>query len=188
MNDDGNVKNEYFEWLCKFVETDMHNKSYIFLLSCLYSTEFYSFVPHDDNRIADTIELRRQYYNKKQVVIDWEYFMDLIGRSNMLEIIICLSIALEDMIVREDDFMERPEDRFWELIENCGLISFDDTNRTFCKDDVDLVTTKIMDRKYDYDGHGGLFPIKRPLYDARKIELWQQMWQYVRENQGVKWK
>ena len=41
---------------------------------------------------------------------------------------------------------------------------------------------KWMNRDIGYDGSGGLFPLKNPPGDERKVEIMYQMYAYVHEN------
>ena len=40
----------------------------------------------------------------------------------------------------------------------------------------------VIDRDYDASGFGGIFPLRRPAEDQRKVELWYQAAAYILEN------
>ncbi len=41
----------------------------------------------------------------------------------------------------------------------------------------------FMRREYDECGQGGLFTLRNPRYDMRKMEIWYQMMGYLEENE-----
>ena len=72
---------------------------------------------------------------------------------------------------------------FWVLINNLGLDTFTDENF-----DMEAVQEKVqifLDRKYEKNGEGGLFPLKNPKEDQRRIEIWYQMSAYLFENYPI---
>jgi hypothetical protein len=42
----------------------------------------------------------------------------------------------------------------------------------------------FVERKYDPNGYGGLFPLRCPKHDQREIEIWYQFNEYL-EDQGL---
>ena len=43
----------------------------------------------------------------------------------------------------------------------------------------------MLAREYSDNGHGGLFPLKNPKKDQRKVEIWYQMTEYINENYPI---
>lgn len=168
----------YYQWLLENVNTIVNDRSYLLLLRTLRDFEFYWVVPNDDNRIADAMELRVEYD-----------CLDLSGmKPSLLEVLIALSIRCEDMEIADcDDGECHPYEReywFWLLITNLGLDKFDDENYYILDgpDKIDEILQKFVDRKYEKNGEGGLFPLKNVQKDQRKIEIWYQMSAYMVEN------
>lgn len=147
--------------------------SYFFLLRALHKKEFYSFVPNDDNRAEDGKEFRRRFANFD-------------GPCSILE----MMIALSDRVAQEfvDTIYEAPPEKwFWEMIDNLGLATF--TDDKFLEGEggvwpVDNILDGLLERTYDETGKGGLFPLKNPPNDQRKIEIWYQMHKYIIEKLG----
>jgi len=77
---------------------------------------------------------------------------------------------------------------FWILIDNLGLICCDnDAYFTNSKVGSDVPETigRMLSREYEADGEGGLFPLKNPKKDQRRIEIWYQMTSYILENYPI---
>lgn len=168
----------YFEWLYSQVgdpRIKNPNRTYWKLLLQLYKKEFIWFVPNDDNRIEDGRDLRFEFVDAvglQDVDPDWVR----LGCS-MLELLIGLSRRLAFEAEGE------PRDWFWDLIANIGLINFTDSwmKQRESEERVDMVLDRVIYRTYDYDGHGGLFPLQHTNNDQRKVELWYQLSEYVLE-------
>jgi hypothetical protein len=166
----------YLRWLYSQVaDPDARgpSRSYWTLLKQMYETEFFWYVPNDDNRAADGQYLRREFIEDlglDDVDPDWMH----LGCS-MLELLIGLSRRLS--------FLDEGEPRgwFWHLVDNLGL-RFDDRNRrNFPAALVYEVLQDVMWRTYKPNGHGGIFPLRHPERDQREVELWYQMSSYLLE-------
>lgn len=171
------VREEYFQWLCGLVQADDPDHSYWGLMDILFNTEFVWSVENDDNRAGDGLELRSE-------------FEDLTGLEccrdepcSVLEMLIALSDRI-DFILSEPGSMNSSVVWFWEMIENLGLGSFEDEdffakrapNRTH------FILDRWLNRRFGYDGSGGIFPLREPKNDQRKAEIWYQMQAYLKEN------
>lgn len=167
----------YFDWLYSLVcsSRPKHNDpTYRNLLDILYTTEFVWLVPNDDNRIEDGRDLRYLFCQELEIRFSQvdTYWMDL--GCSMLELIIGLARRLEfetDLSVKH---------WFWELLENLELNHLDDSVR-FHRQDVVNVLERVIWRTYNYNGGGGLFPLRYPERDQRKVELWYQLSAYILE-------
>jgi hypothetical protein len=69
-------------------------------------------------------------------------------------------------------------DWFWKMIENLRL---DDYRQISAGDDLEIQSRldTFIWRTYTRDGSGGLFPMRRPKDDQRKVEIWYQFCEYV---------
>lgn len=171
---------EYFTWLCELVDMDLPNKSYRFLAQDLYLREFKWTVPNDDNRAFEGRNLREQFCDELGIEYVYEYFN---SECSMLELIIALAYRCESIMV--DQKCNIPmKDWFWKLLRNARLDEC--SNEYFFNigvtDYVEQRLDAIINRTYRRNGEGGLFPLKRPKKDQRKVELWYQMSAYLVEN------
>ena len=74
-------------------------------------------------------------------------------------------------------------DIFWELISNLGLEKYSKrgwkgTNVYF---EIDEILNIWLERRYDEDGKGNIFPLKDPIKDQKTVEIWYQMQSYLLE-------
>ena len=63
---------------------------------------------------------------------------------------------------------------FWRMVTNLGLGGMTDTR--YDKNEVTYILNRFLRREYDRDGRGGLFTVKDPPTDLRKVEIWYQLW------------
>jgi hypothetical protein len=162
MNTDENLN--YFNWLCEQIDGPREVKQYTTLLFKLYKTSFIALVPNDENRISDALD----YVN---------YMID-IRRVSLLEVLIALAKRCEEMLDTRSYKMW-----FWEMLQNCELHHHE--NSFYYDSQVQRIINRIINRSYRPDGLGGLFPLKNPLKDQRKVELWYQMAEYINENYNL---
>lgn len=164
----GTLDDLYLEWLYDQVIVRTRSgkgASYWKLLRQMYQTEFTWFVPNDGNRAEDGKDLRREWLDSidRDASPQW---LDL--GCSFLEMLVALARRMEF----EAD--ETPHHWFWKLLENMGLESYHD-GIGYSPGFVRRRMTIVMKRLYDFAGNGGLFPLKNPVEDQRKVELWYQM-------------
>lgn len=154
------TENDYLKWLIKLVER-RENKKYIDLLEWLFYQNFYSILPNDDNRAADGIALRS------------EFGIQLDRECSILEMLIALARRMDYYL---EDLIGPPnvKNYFWRFIENLNLdLENEDYNY--------LIITRFLERRYERNGNGGIFPLKRYRKDQRDVEIWYQMMAYINE-------
>ena len=173
---------EYFDWLCEYAGlNDVNGYSYRSLADLLYCKMFRSFVPHDENRIADGQALREEFITDNNLDFDDEA-SDLLNVDDcsVLEMIVALAKRMDFEVYDPD----RPTDRVPEfvmvLLTNLGLDIYDDDSDTDYAA-IDDILNILINRTYEPDGYGGLFPLDCPEEDQTKVEIWQQMMLYLRE-------
>ena len=140
----------------------------------LYTKEFVWLIPNDDNRVEDGRDLRYEFMDDEsidEVDPDWMH----LGCS-VLEMLIGLSRRLAFEAEGE------PRDWFWKLLENVGLPLISDADYDQHKEQIDIAFDRVIWRRYDADGYGGLFPLRNPDKDQRKVELWYQAASYILEH------
>jgi len=142
----------------------------------LFTKEFVWIIPNDDNRVEDGRDLRYRFLEENHIIDVDPNWMGL--GCSFLELLLGLANRLEFEAERT------AREWFWELMSNSGLAPFDDAeyqeNKHAAKQ-VDEVTDRIIWRTYDFDGRGGLFPLKEPQQDQRDVELWYQLCAYLLE-------
>lgn len=170
------VNDEYFEYLCDLVDSRRFSRqvSYRKLLRHLHNIEFTWFVPHDDNRADDGIQLRRDFALDMN---DPSMVRYIGGPCSVLEMMVALAVRCEKTIMDDTLMGNRTGQWFWGMIKNLGLNSMRDSN--FDIDYVDEAIARLLNREYEPDGRGGLFTVKHCQYDMRKVEIWCQLSWYL---------
>ena len=171
----------YFRWLCEFVNVSPPYGSYTRLLYLMHIKPFKWSVRNDDNRYFDGIDLRNRFI--------WEHLYsgdlegELKGHCTILEMIAALALRID--ILMEDEGLENDQVSkwFWVMMDNLGLTSYnDDDLDDILVHEVNEILDRLVDRAYDEDGNGGLFPLTKPKENQKKVELWYQMNAYLLEN------
>jgi hypothetical protein len=171
------IDEEYFTWLySKVANVNEKNskKSYWMLCNQLYTKEFLWFVPNDDNRSEEGIELRKVFVREKNIFHPGQDWMHM--SCSMLELLIAMSNRLAFL----DDRPSRVW--FWELIDNLDLTyATDNRYDIHVENHVEDTLDRVIWRLYEKNGAGGLFPLRHANEDQRKVELWYQLSSYVNE-------
>lgn len=177
----GTPDDRYFEWLYKQLGSVRNRnpaRSYWGLFRQLYSKEFVWLVANDDNRVEDGKELRHEFVDEQGsdgVDPSW-----LTLGCSMLEMLIALS--------RRASFESElaPTEWFWFFLKNIGIEQY--TDEYYKSTDVGVVDEaldRVIYRTYLPDGIGGLFPLRNPSNDQRKVELWYQLAAYLIEVESL---
>lgn len=133
----------------------------------------------DENRAIDGMALREQFIDEEA---EYPYATDAwMGLAcSVLEMLIALSrrVAFE---ADEGD----PRKWFWELMHNLRLDSYSDATHLSTAEhrEVNHILETLMLRSYDRNGDGGLFPLRDPAKDQRRVDIWYQMNAYLIENE-----
>jgi hypothetical protein len=167
----------YLSWLYSQVakvKTRAKNRTHWHLFRQLHDTIFIAIVSHDENRIADGRDLRYEFLAEDESVQgDPEWTR---SPCTMLELLIVLSRQL----AFEMDDPVTPW--FWHLIEVMELERFNDLEYDdHAREVIDDTLDRIIWRKYEPNGKGGLFPLRKPVEDQRDVELWYQLNAYLME-------
>lgn len=175
MTFEDRINDDYFEWLCELADVKRFSKhiSYRKLLMHLHNIEFTWFVPHDDNRADDGIQLRRTYAISKNDVELSDY---ILGPCSVLEMMVALANRCESFM---DDIAmgNRTGQWFWGMVHNLGLSPM--TDDAFERDTVDEIVGRLLNREYEPDGRGGLFTVRNCAHDLRAVEIWSQLSWYL---------
>lgn len=179
----------YFNWLCHLVWLDeFDGRTYNGLAHILHGIEFYSIVPLDHNREQDGIRLRSTWLE----IMDEQADALGIGRPvypetclqgpcSVLEMMVALAMRLEADIMQNDEYGPRAAVWFWEMMSNLRLFWLDDS-RLDGDIQVKTVIETVLDRRYDRNGNGGLFPLRSAEEDQTNVEIWWQAQAWLKEN------
>jgi hypothetical protein len=140
----------------------------------LHNIEFTWFIPCDDNRADDGIQLRRKFSLARDDMSLSDY---ILGPCSVLEMMAALAIRCDETIMDDALIGNRTGQWFWGMIHNLGLTQMTDSK--FDKDFVDDVIARLLNREYEPDGRGGLFTVKHCRHDMRTVEIWWQLSWYL---------
>lgn len=170
---------DYFEWLYELVTKGRFSEqiSYENLLLYLYNTEFTWSISKDENRASDGLDLRKRYADAKHLSAN--YVIDILSSKpcSVLEMMVALAIRCEETIMDNPEMGDRTTQWFWGMIVSLGLGAMSNDNYDYEK--VEEIITRFLDRKYAFNGKGGLFTIKNTQKDLRKVEIWHQLCWYL---------
>lgn len=172
----------YKDWLIQKIEFDGKSDMYIGLLDLLYETPFRWVIKSDKNRAADGIDWRWMFC--QECDYDLNELNELIGDDcTVLEMLVGLAFKVANDVVGDIYKGDRTPDWFWRFIKNLGLDGcYGDYLPVEFRVHAMAKLNKWMNRDIGYDGSGGLFPLKNPPGDERKVEIMYQMYAYVHEN------
>ena len=175
---DGTLDDQYLTWLYSQTgSVRLRNKArtHWSLLRQLYSKEFVWLVPNDDNRVEDGRDLRYEFLHETGHTRADRSWLSM--GCSFLEMLVALSRRL----AFEDD--GDPKVWFWHLMDNLELRQYTDRDYDdVAAELVDEVLDRVIWRRYAENGKGGLFPLRHPKEDQRKIEIWYQLSGYMIEN------
>lgn len=169
------TRDPYFDWLC----ITINNRNYMELARALHNAEFRAMIPADQNRGMDGMQLRVNFMERHGA------FGSSVNRGpcTMLEFLIGVAKHMSFLMYgnRSD---HRTAYYFWVLIRNLRLDKLNDDNWYSLNGDfyVEDAVNRIVNRQYDRNGNGGLFPLKRSMQDQRRVEIWYQMHAWLGEN------
>lgn len=167
----------YFEWLysriCS-VKVKNPSRTYWKLFKILFTKEFVWIIPNDDNRVEDGKDLRYEWLECSEM--DWQDVdRDWLHMGcSFLELLIALSRRLAFETSAD------PVEWFWEMLENLDLRQYND-RVDIPRERVEDTLDRVIWRTYNFNGRGGLFPLRRPRADQRDVELWYQLNAYIIE-------
>lgn len=177
--DTSQLRTYYIHWLENELacERGYRDRTYLELTHAMFHTEFKwanhpPFVSMDDNRLADGMELRKEFAEQHAAPRD---AMMALGPCSFVEVLIGLSRRLAFVAGGSQHKWA------WQLLVNLGLDRmWDHLSRPKTRQTLDILQT-VITRSYGPDGVGGFFPLAFPDRDQRKVELWYQLNAYVEE-------
>ena len=181
MTSEGTLDDIYFEWLYSLVASVRSRnprRTHWYLCKQMYTKPFTWSIRNDENRAMDGIELRNEFVDHVGLEDVDSSWMEL--ECSFLEMLIALA--------RRASFEAglEPSEWFWKLIENLELWQYTDFRYTEVTEiKINEVMERVIHRKYNRDGSGGLFPLSHTREDQRKVELWYQLSAYILEGEFV---
>lgn len=170
----GPIWKQYEEWLLN--EAKFRKRGYKKLIDQLHTTPFKTCIKMDKNRAGDGLYLRRRFCEETGMN---EHALDYYDGCHILEMLIALAIRIDDEYIG-NPANPSPDGFFWKMIVNLGLESY--TDRRYDEDEVFDILIKWMTRIFKKNGKGSIFPIKKPVEDQRKLQIWDQAMEYLSEN------
>lgn len=177
-------RSDYFYWLCEMVCVDgrYNDTSYYRLAELLFQEEFYWVVDYDEDRADDGLEMRNRYRYEGGQEDPGS------GTCSVFEMLVALADRMEQILDELDGECKTPI-FFWQMIENLTLDRFSDeyferlseSAQRSAEQRILKKLHKWMDRDIDYNGKGGIFPLRQPKRDQRDLDFWYQANAYILE-------
>ena len=171
----------YFDWLCILIGIDSRTsgRNYENLARSLHSVEFRAKIPADKNRSMDGMQLR----------VDFMQSHGPYGSSSnrgpctMLEFFVAMAKRMS-FLMNGNYSRHRTEYYFWTIMDNLRLTKLSDDKWEYLNGDffIEDAMWRVINRQFDYNGAGGIFPLKNPREDQRDVEFWYQMQAWLGEN------
>ena len=169
------VHEKYLDWMYDKVYLDKRTPSYKRLFEVWDSIIFLPKLRMDGNRADDGINLRYHFKQENHICsVDVDRY--LCGECSVLEMMVALSLRVEDDIMDDPVKGNRTGEWFDIMLESLGLDMMVDGH--FNEKRVRHIIYNFIDRNYKPDGTGGLFRIENCPYDLRNVEIWYQMCWY----------
>ena len=174
---------EYFIWLCCLVNADLD--LYSELMFYLHDTDFQWCLELDSSRAKEGLELREEFYEANRYYSDCDWVMLMDKPCSVLEALISIARRMDDMLI-DDDTSERVAVWFWEMIKNLGLKRFTDILLMRGNEDdyydMEEILARWMNRDFEPDGTGSIFPLREASCDQRERTIVYQLNDYILEN------
>lgn len=155
-------------------------RTYLGLLKHLNQTDFVSYIDMDVNREEDAFSLRAYYLNEVFQLPDGSFTTDTC--PSVLEVMIALAERIDG--IASVDYIPTSPDWFWEMCDNAGYLVYTDEyllRNPYARAEMEAITQQIIEREFEPNGNGSWFPLERPEKDQRDVQIWEQMYAYLRE-------
>lgn len=158
----------YLDYLERQFEPDPGN-THRDLFEMMNQKEFVWFVPNDDNRVMDGLQIRADW-------LKYDGPASELGPCSFLEVLIGVSRHIAFIIDEDTKAWAR------QLLINLDLNRMRDPLSRYKAKKADAIMETVIWRTYEINGEGGFFPLIKPKEDQRKVEIWFQMSAYIIEN------
>ena len=167
---------EYIEAIEYALGFKFQSGEYYNFLLWLERVPFTAKIDMDENRGSDGIMVRRSL----------GYYDDPSGPS-LLEVLVGLAQRMEYIMSGTTEARTAGE-WFTIIVENWLGMPIPKNNKMAQLDFQNFMDDKaeiLLNREYESNGKGGLFPLVCDTFDSREEELWVQMQAYLRENYTI---
>jgi hypothetical protein len=171
------LKHVYARWLENALtsEGDRPDRSYFELCWVMLERPFTWRIDHDDNRLADAMEIRHEFADSHSLNREE---LNEIGPCSFIEVLLGLSRRLAFVAGGSAPHWA------WQLLVNLRLERMWDHLSRPKTQTVHQIMDTVINRTYDPNGVGGFFPLAWPDRDQREVELWYQLNSYAEEQQS----
>lgn len=167
------MNDRYFDWLIDLVNAD----DILRLCTIMDGLDFTWTIPLDENRMYDAFDLR-------------ELYADTCGCSSGRQMVSCslfemvcgMAYRCDRDVMYEADVGHRYSLWFHYFMENLFDGKLRTAERDLSDDEIIDICCRFMNREYERNGCGGMFPVKKDRRDQRRIHLWLQMNLWLVEN------
>lgn len=167
------MNDRYFDWLVDLVNAD----DLLRLCEIMDGLDFTWTLPLDENLVHHAFYIRGLYEDNTGRDAGRLY-----DSCSLFEAIVALAYKCDLDVMYDADIGARYSVWFHHFIENL----FDGRARLaeerMEEDEIIDICVRFMNREYERDGSGGMFPIKHDRRDQRRIHLWLQMNMWLVEN------
>ena len=174
----------YFDWLCLKIGVDPRNprRNYTKMVAMLHGINYIPSLALDENRAGDGLQLRVDFMNAHGPYGSSTNR----GPCTMLEFLVGLASKMNFLMGAEENW-HRTEWYFWRMMRHLGLRQLTDDRWDIAHGEffVEDACDRVMNRTYDPDGTGGLFPLRQPMKDQTEVEIWSQMHAWLCENSDI---
>ena len=181
------VRKDYYIWLKTCVNFP---EGYELVADKLHRTPFVWLVDMDANRAEDGKSMRYWYtcdrnFDKEERELVEEY---LSGPCTLLEMMVALARRIEADIMAEGGVDDRTDEWFRCMLDNLGLLEFDD--KRYNENEVDYILNRFMSRKYGENGVGNIFKNAKKGRvkggpNFRNLEIWSQAQTFLVDKYGI---
>lgn len=172
----------YEEWLLEKIQFDDYVIKYRGLLDLLFTMNFFYTIKADKNRASDGIDWRWMFCDECGYDLD-ELNNEIGPECKILEMLIGLAFKVANDVIGDREKGDRTPDWFWRFIQHLNLeVHYGDYLPIESRVVAMSKLAKWMNRDIEYNGSGGLFPLKNPPGDEREVDIMYQMYAYVHEN------
>lgn len=182
----GGLDSIYEGWLLEKVCDKMTAIRYKTLFSMLYQTpvNLNNMKELDCNRTEDGRMLRFRFENEHNDILgifpksDLTHFEDC--SCSLLELMIALSLRMEEQIIGNINYGDRTGQWFWEMLTNLGVGYM--TDDRFNVSEYHRCVSNFMNYEYDTDGKGCLFRSEhKTIFEMQMLDVWYQMCEHLKD-------
>ena len=176
------MTSQYFDWQRETVcgRWEPRNLSFYKLLAFLFQQDFIPSCEMDESRAEDGRDLRYRFAQERNIPYAAVNNATSGIPCSMLEMMVGLSIRIEEHIMADSEAGNRVGQWFWNMVVSLGLAAMDDARFNDCR--ARFIIDRFNQRAYQPNGAGGLFTLISPNVDMRKLDIWYQLMAYLNES------